>query len=227
MEFEYETLDTCSRATGLVVVIDVIRAFTTAAFAMAAGATAITMAGSVEDAIMRRNQIPKALLMGEEQGLPPEGFDFGNSPSAIDGMDLNRCHLVFRTSNGTQGVVRSVRADTLLAGSFCCAQATVNYIKRLSPKRVSFVITGAGPGGRGDEDLACAEYLAALLKDSNPNPESYLKRVKGSLAGKFFADPANTQFLWQDIECCIDLDRFDFALEIMRRDDGLVMVPAG
>jgi len=225
MEFRYETLQTCSQATGMVVVIDVIRAFTTAAFAFAAGANSITLVSTVEEATRLRDQIPNALIMGEVMGLAPEGFDFGNSPAAFLGVDLKNCHLIQRTSAGTQGVVNSSSAETLLASSFCCARATVDYIKSVSPKVVSFVITGLGPDGRGEEDLACAEYLEALLKDLNPNSDFYLKRVTESRAGQFFADPENTRFPWQDIECCIDIDRFNFALEISREDDRLVMIP--
>ena len=225
MEFKYETLQTCSQATGMVVVIDVIRAFTTAAFAFAAGANSITLVSTVEEAIRLRDQIPNALVMGEVMGLPPEGFDFGNSPVAFLGVDLNNYNLIQRTSAGTQGVVNSSNAETMLASSFCCAQATVDYIKNVSPKSVSFVITGLGPDGRGEEDLACAEYLEALLKDLNPSSDSYLKRVTESMAGQFYLDPENTMFR-KDIECCIDIDRFNFALEISREDDRLVMIPA-
>ena len=225
MEFKRETLQTCSQATGLVVVIDVIRAFTTAAFAFSAGAHSITLAGSVEEAFGYRKQNPAALIMGEVRGLPPEGFDFGNSPSAFVGTDLAKRHLIQRTSNGTQGAILSQNADHLLAGNFCCVRATADYIKKLSPKVVSFVITGFGPDGRGQEDLACADYLEALLKNQSPDPDSYLKRVAGSRAGQHFADDENKMFPWQDIECCLDIDRFDFALEIFRKDHRLVMKP--
>ena len=225
MEFKKKTLQNCSEATGLVVVIDVIRAFTTAAFAFAAGAQSITLVSTVSEAIRLRGQIPNALVMGEDMGYPVEGFDFGNSPSALINKDLKQHHLIQRTSNGTQGVVNSYNAEVLLASSFCCAQATVDYIKRLSPEEVSFVLTGLGPEGRGDEDLACADYLEAVLNGSNPDPEIYLKRVTASRAGHYFANAKEAAFPRQDIECCLDLDRFNFALEISRIDKRLVMNP--
>ena len=209
----------------MVVVIDVIRAFTTAAFAFAAGAKSITLVSTVEEAKSLRDRIPNSLVMGEEMGVPVEGFDFGNSPSAFINADLSRHHLIQRTTNGTQGVVNSFNAEVLVASSFCCAQATVDYINRLAPKVVSFVSTGLGPDGRGDEDLACAEYLEALLMKANPDPEKYLKRIKESRAGRFFADSKEAVFPWQDIECCLELDCFDFAMEIIRRDERLVMKP--
>ncbi|MFL7791993.1 MAG: 2-phosphosulfolactate phosphatase [Anaerolineae bacterium] len=226
MEFRQASLQTCAEATGVVVVIDVIRAFTTAAFAFAAGAEEIILVGAVEEAFALREQFPGALVMGETRGLPPPGFDFGNSPSALMGTDLTHRRLIQRTSAGTQGVVNSHKADLLLTSSFCCAQATVDYIRRISPDLVTFVVTGLGPDGRGEEDLACAEYLEALLTGKRPDPEPYTKRVKECRTSRYlFADPDKPQFPWEDIECCVDVDHLDFAMVVERRDDLLVMKP--
>jgi hypothetical protein len=46
-----------------------------------------------------------------EHGLPPEGFDFGNSPSRIADLDLRGRDLIHRTGAGTQGIVRSEQAE--------------------------------------------------------------------------------------------------------------------
>ena len=56
MEFEYVTNDTCHTADGLVVVIDVLRAFSTAAYALAAGAESITLVGGAEEALALKTQ---------------------------------------------------------------------------------------------------------------------------------------------------------------------------
>jgi 2-phosphosulfolactate phosphatase len=226
MEFKQASLQTCAEATGVVVVIDVIRAFTTAAFAFAAGAEEIILVGAVEQAFALREQFPDALVMGEVRGLPPTGFDFGNSPSALLDVDLSGHRIIQRTSTGTQGVVSSCKADLLLTSSFCCAQATVDYIRRVSPDLVTFVVAGLGPEGRGDEDLACAEYLEALLAGERPDPEPYITRVKECRTSRhLFADPEKPQFPWQDIECCVDVDRFDLAMVVERRNGLLVMKP--
>jgi 2-phosphosulfolactate phosphatase len=226
MEFKQASLQTCAEATGVVVVIDVIRAFTTAAFAFAAGAEEIILVDTVEDAFTLREQFPGALVMGEVRGLPPPGFDFGNSPFALVDADLSDRRLIQRTSTGTQGVVNSHKADLLLTSSFCCAQATVAYIRKVSPDLVTFVVAGLGPDGRGEEDLACAEYLEALLAGERPDPEPYITRVKTCRTSRYiFADPEKPQFPWEDIECCVDIDRFDFAMLVERRDGLLVMKP--
>jgi 2-phosphosulfolactate phosphatase len=227
MNITHLTLEQCAEATGVVVVVDVIRAFTTAAFAFASGAEDILLARGVEEALELRDQHPNALVMGEVKGLLPKGFDFGNSPSILKNIDLRDRRLIQRTSCGTQGVVKSANADVLLTGSFCCAQATADYIRRQKPQQVTFVNTGFGPDGRGDEDAACAEYLAELLKGSQVNPEPYLRRVKECRGSRYtFADPDKPQFPWEDIECCMEVDLCDFAMVVERQNGLLRMRPA-
>src|SRR5688572_6796168 len=138
----YATLDTCGTATDTVVVIDVIRAFTTAAFAFAAGARDIITVGSVEEALTLRDYFSGSLVMGEVGGQRPPGFDFGNSPVALAQADLEGRRIIQRTSAGTQGLVRSLWADALLAASFVCAGATARYIEQQKPAAVTFVSTG-------------------------------------------------------------------------------------
>ncbi|MEJ2353582.1 MAG: 2-phosphosulfolactate phosphatase [Anaerolineales bacterium] len=111
MEFRRAILDgSLLDLQGTVVVIDVLRAFTTAAYAFWAGAADITLVATVAEALALRKAKPEMLIMGEVDGLPVEGFDFSNSPTEIAGQDLAGRHLVQRTSSGTQGVVLSRNA---------------------------------------------------------------------------------------------------------------------
>lgn len=222
MRIQQATLETCDQATGTVVAIDVIRAFTTAAFAFAAGARDIVLVGEVEAALALRERLPGSLVMGEVGGQQPEGFDFGNSPSALIGLDLSGRRLIQRTSAGTQGVVRSTRAEALMASSFVCASATVRYLRHQAPESVTFVVTGTGVYQDGDEDVACADYLTALLRGQSPDVAPYLDRVRGSRDGQFFLRLASS-FPMGDMDCCLSVDRFDFAMVIERRDGLLVM----
>ena len=72
---------------GPVVAIDVLRAFTTAAYAFASGARAIYLVGSVPEALAFKARHPGVLAMGEDRGLRPDGFDFSNSPVAVAEAD--------------------------------------------------------------------------------------------------------------------------------------------
>jgi 2-phosphosulfolactate phosphatase len=221
------TLDTCADADSAVVAIDVLRAFSTAAFAFAAGAREIVLAGTIEEALALRTRFPGSLLMGEVDGLPVEGFDFSNSPGDLLGRDLSGRRMIQRTSAGTQGMVRSVRAELLLAASFVCAGATARFLRRATPARVTFVITGIYPGRfDGDEDAACADYLAALLRGESPDPAPFLQRVYDSGPGRMFADPARPALPAVDLDYCTQLDRFGFAMLAGREDGLLVMRPS-
>jgi 2-phosphosulfolactate phosphatase len=225
MQVTYATLDDCDRATGTVIVIDVVRAFTTAAFAFEAGALSIILVSEVAEAFALRRGAPQLLLMGESEGAPVPGFDFGNSPSALAGVDLRGRRLVQRTSQGTQGVVKSDGAGSMLAASFVCAGATARWVRRSSQKRVTFVITGTGRVGDGDEDAACADYIAALLHGQQPDPAPYLDRVRGSLAGRLLMDPSRPEYPAADLPLCLDLDRFFFAMPVVLWNGHPMIVP--
>jgi 2-phosphosulfolactate phosphatase len=216
LEIRRATLDTCLDQTGTVVVIDVIRAFTTAAFAFAAGARDIALVSSAAEAFALRKCTPGLLLMGEEGGRPIPGFDFGNSPAALVQQDLSGRRLVQRTSQGTQGVVRSRQAAVLLAASFVCATATTRYLRSSAPDALSFVITGAHIPGEGDEDAACADYLEELLYHDDVDVEPFLDRVRSSPAGSRLMDPNWRQYPAADLPYCLQANQFDFVMRVRR-----------
>lgn len=226
MQIHHADLETCHTANGTVVVIDVIRAFTTAAFAFAAGVRDIIPVGTVEEALSLRDEEQDTLVMGEVGGLPPDGFDYGNSPSALIGASLCGYRLIQRTGAGTQGLVRSMNAETLLACSFVCAGATVEYIRRHSPRQVTLVSTG-----KDGEDQACAAYMEALLCEEAPDTAALLqltydeghRRLNEALKNGVGTEAQAKQFA-ADLDCCIDLDRFDFAMPVFRQDDLLILV---
>jgi 2-phosphosulfolactate phosphatase len=222
MKFHYTDLEDCHTAKGVVVVIDVLRAFSTAAYAFSRGAKEILLVSTVEEALSLKPQVPKSKVMGEVGGLPPEGFDFGNSPTNNSKEDLSGLTLIQRTGAGTQGAVRSLNAEFMLASSFVVADATVKHVTRLGAARVTFVVTGKSYSG-GDEDLACAEYLEALLKGDQPDTKPFIRRVFDSRDALKHLDPAQTGFPLSDLEYCTKINKFDFAMPIARQDGRLVM----
>jgi len=231
LTFQRVTIANCAAARQAVVVIDVLRAFSTAAYALARGAQEILLTGTVEEAFALRARFPGALLMGEVGGLPIPGFDFSNSPAQVQQAELAGRRLVQRTTRGTQGVVLSKGAQWLFASSFVCAAATARQVRQSGASQVTFVISGAdlsqrfgppgSPIGVGDEDLACADYLQALLCDANPDPAPYLERVLAAPASNKFVDPEQVDFLPDDLALCMTLDRFDFAMPVQREQDLL------
>ena len=226
MQIKRATLENCHDETDTVVVIDVLRAFTTAAYAFAAGALEIILAGSVEEAFRLKKQIPESLIMGEVDGYPVEGFDLSNSPSGLVGRDLSGRQIIHRSTAGTQGVLGCKAALNILAASLCCASATVNHIRFLSPRSLTLVETGVFPGGWGDEDKACADFLEGMLMNKPLDRNAIIQRVVDSRSGLHYNDPSNTIFPPRDLALAVDIDRFDFAMKVERKNGLLVMAPA-
>ena len=220
MKYDYTSLETCHTASGLVIVIDVLRAFSNAAYAFSRGAKEIILVSTVEEALGLKPQLPNAKLMGEVGGLPPAGFDFGNSPTQILEEDLTGLTLIQRTGAGTQGAVRCVNADILLASSFVVASATVKYVLKVAPPKITFVITG---GFNNDEDLSCAEYLETLFKGQTPDTQSFIKRVYSSRDAEQHLDKSQPEFPESDLDHCTQISRFNFSMPITRKNNQLTM----
>jgi 2-phosphosulfolactate phosphatase len=220
MKLNYASLETCHTASGLVIVIDVLRAFSNAAYAFSRGAREIILVSTVDEALTLKAQIPGSKAMGEVGGLPPEGFDFGNSPTQILEEDLHGLTLIQRTGAGTQGAVRCVNAGTMLAASFVVTGATVRHVLKAAPPEVTFVITG---GYNNDEDLSCAEYLEALFNGQDPEKASFVKRVYDSRDAKEHLDPNRPEFPESDLDFCTRINAFDFIMPITRKNGQLIM----
>lgn len=222
MKFEIYKIHECQQAKGLCVVIDVLRAFTTAAFAFAAGAKEIIFVSTLEEAFQKFQQDNSLILMGELEGEVITGFHYGNSPASIETTSFRDQKIVHRTSAGTQGVVGCRHVPQMLVSSFVVAEATLKRIRALNPEHVSFIVTGFNAA---DEDLALAEYLIEHLKGNEVSIEPYLERVRNSSLGQAFLDPSTPDIWEKDLELAIQADRFGFAMEISKIDGDLIAKP--
>lgn len=195
-------------------VIDVLRAFTTAAWAFARGAERIHPVGTVEEAFALRERDPKLLLMGEQDWRRVEGFDFGNSPYEVSLADLSGRSVVQRTSAGTQGLMRTAHLEHRFAASLVVATATAQALRRLEAREVSFIITGTGHGISAEEDEACADWIETALSGRETDAMEIEKKVRGSAAAGVFCDPGNPLYAPEDVRLACEVDRFDFAMEM-------------
>src|SRR5665647_3260791 len=203
------------RAKGTTVVIDVFRAFSTACYLVAAGASRIIPVEHVEEAIALKEQIPDALLLGERSEKKVKGFDFGNSPTHIEALDFRDKTIVMTTSSGTKGLMNATGADEILSGSFVNAGAIVRYLKRKNPMTVSLVCMGYEGKRPTQEDTFLAEYIKAKLT-GQPTDFEWMKSLLRTGDGARLLDPVNHE--WSpatDFDLCLDLDRFDFVLRLV------------
>jgi 2-phosphosulfolactate phosphatase len=216
----HSLLEGAARATGAVAVIDVFRAFTTAAVAFANRAARIIMVSSVEEALALRDAGVGQVCMGEVRGRAPEQFDFGNSPFEISEVDFTGKTIIQRTSAGTQGIVAAAgRADRLYAASLVTADATVRAMLVGEPDQIGIVAMGGEGLTRTDEDEVCAIHLRNRL-EGRPGDRRAVQRL--ILAGgevSRFHDPARPHLPPEDVEIALDIDRYDFAIRV-RIEDG-------
>jgi 2-phosphosulfolactate phosphatase len=212
-------------ALDTVVVIDTLRSFTTAAVALSIGARAVYPVEGIAAAIALQAAIPGAVSIGAVGGGDPvEGFDFGNSPSHLQYADLTGRDVVMTTAAGVRGLQRYRRARNLYAASLVCARATAAAIRAEGADEVCFVITGEWVDRDGDEDIACADYIEALLSDQPCDPAFYSQRVRYSDFGRRFSAGTWPNLPRGDLELAAHVDLFDFAMPVRREGDRLVIL---
>lgn len=222
MEINRVDLTNAGEEADTVVVIDVIRAYTTTAFAFEANAEQIILVSEVDEAFSLKAQYPGAILMGEYKGSPIDGFDLGNSPSALIGMDLSGKVLIHRTSAGTQGAALASSAETILVTGLCNARATAMQILEEPPETITFVETGVRGDGWGEEDIACADYILSILMDDPVNPDRIVDRVRATKSAMLFNGEDPSSFPPEDVELFLDIDRFDFVMRV-EKSKGMLL----
>jgi 2-phosphosulfolactate phosphatase len=214
----YSLLEGAERATGTVAIIDVFRAFTTAAVALANGATSIVMVRSVEEALALREAGIGQICMGEVRGRAPPGFDFGNSPFEISSIDFHGKTIIQRTSAGTQGIVAVSVAKRLYAASLVTAEATVRALLSGSPDGVSIVAMGDNGLKRTDEDELCAIHLRNTLEGRPGDPDAVRRLILAGGEVARFHDPARPYLHPEDVDIALDIDRYEFAVRVEFED---------
>ena len=202
----------------VVVVIDVFRAFTTAAVVLANGAKRVVMTGDLDEARRLRDDGVGRFCMGERRSLRPEGFDFGNSPHEVAGVDFTEATVIQTTSNGTRGVAAAMGARKIYAGSFVTADATAAAILRGGFEEAT--LAAMGDSARTDEDELCALYLRARLQGAAPDRESVAQAVR-TLTPRIAAGSLSEE----DAEACLAIGSHPFAIRV-KREDGLIVARA-
>lgn len=203
-------------ARGLVVVIDVFRAFSLAAHAMARGAAAIWPVAEIETALELKRRHPDAILLGERFAKPLPGFDGGNSPTDLERIDVQGRTIIHTTHAGTQGLTNAVRAEAVITGALVNAAAIVDYIREQAPREVTLVRMGQHAIERCAEDDACADLIAARLRGEERDVAQIRARLRAAPSAAKFFDPVCDWAPERDFELCTQFDRFDFVLRLDR-----------
>ncbi|MBK0372987.1 2-phosphosulfolactate phosphatase [Streptomyces sp. RB110-1] len=201
------------------VVVDVMRAYTVAAWAFARGAERIVLAGSLDDALALKARHPAWIAL--KDGAPAPGFDAVNSPGLLRTADLTGRTVVQKTTAGTVGALAVEGASLVLCAGFVVAEATARVLRWHGADEVTYVVTGEE--GRAEEDLACAQYIAHRAAGGETDPASYLRRAATSRAAHELATGVRRGAHPEDVALCLELDRFPFAM-VAAPEDGLMVL---
>lgn len=147
----------------VVLVVDVLRATTTAVTYLERGADALLLTATPELALSLRAGGSGVLLGGERGGLPIPGFDFGNSPVEASAQNFTGKTVVMNTTNGTGAA--HVAAETgkhVLLAALTNAHAAARRARALATEEIAIVCAGTDERV-GLEDVYAAGVLAEYL----------------------------------------------------------------
>lgn len=226
------------------IVVDVLRASSTAVAMLAAGAEAILVAAGVDEARRLARDLPGHLLCGERGGLPPPGFDYGNSPREFAALDLKGRRAILCTSNGTAAIGACAEAPLVLVGALLNAAAVGRAAVREARARgLDIAIVCAGDDGGpsvGPEDLlgagaivdaVCRQRRTAVEPTDGAGAALDLYRAwRGREESAFRATPHGRELialgLGEDVAFCARRDTYRVVPSLAKDEEGrLVLKP--
>ncbi|WP_432489504.1 2-phosphosulfolactate phosphatase [Kineococcus sp. SYSU DK018] len=221
MDARFVGIADLAETPSVAVVVDVMRAYTVAAWAFARGADKIVLAESLDDALALKAEHPQWLALKDGPAAP--GFDAVNSPGLLRSVDLGGRTVVQKTTAGTVGALAVKDASLVLCASFVVAEATAQLLRTRACDSVTFVVTGEE--GRAEEDLACAEYIAGRVGGMGTEAAAFLQRAADSGAAAELEQGVRQGVHPDDVALCLELDRFPFAMIATLGDSLMVLRP--
>ncbi|MFE7617598.1 2-phosphosulfolactate phosphatase [Streptomyces sp. NPDC057496] len=218
MDARFLGITELTETPSVAVVVDVMRAYTVAAWAFARGAEKIVLAESLDEALALKARHPDWVAL--KDGPPAPGFDAVNSPGLLRSADLGGRTVVQKTTAGTVGALAVKEASLVLCAGFVVAEATARLLRERGGDSVTYVVTGED--GRADEDLACAQYIARRAAGAETEAAGFLRRAAGSRAATELTEGVRRGAHPDDVELCLELDRFPFAM--VAEAEGPLMV---
>jgi 2-phosphosulfolactate phosphatase len=206
------------------VVVDVMRATSTIAQALASGYERVYCCREIEEARALRDRLGEGLLGGERSAMRIEGFDIGASPREV--LEPRSRTLIYSTTNGTRAVVASASAcGTVLLGSLLNLRAVAELVED------DCVIVCAGFQGRfALDDAYCAGRIVALLEAEVTDAAKACTILARSFPTAWDAIMARTYGppgLEDDIRFCSQENTIDVVPRLSRMVDGAAEIVAG
>ena len=228
------------------VVIDVLRATSSMATALAHGAAAILPVEEISDAMRLKDKDPDSLLAGERDGLRISAkltggpdFDFGNSPREFLSEKVRGRTIIMTTTNGTRALRSCAHAAEVVIASFVNFRTTARFLKQsLAPGADLLLVCGGTFEEAAYEDALCAgafvDFLArsdsSVLADSALLAQRLYRSESDDITAALSRSHNGQRLLSrpelaEDVAFCATLDRF----HVVGQSDahGLIRCVAG
>jgi 2-phosphosulfolactate phosphatase len=151
-----------------VVIVDVLRATTTIAFAVSRGARVLALADDAEALARARDFGDTAILAGEHMGKQLAGFHCNNSPTELAQHDLENKTVILVTTNGTKAIAMCGAAHRVFAGALTNAPALARSLCRDSTleRDLAIICAGRNTGALAFEDVLGAGAVVAAVEEA-------------------------------------------------------------
>ena len=210
------------------IVVDVLRATSTIAQALATGYERVFCCGEIDEALALREQLGEGLLGGERSAVRIEGFDVGASPREFLGEPRAQT-VIFSTTNGTLAILETAsRSKHVLLGSLLNLDAVVSAARELD-EDVTIVCAGF-QGQFAIDDAYCAgrivQLLGAQLSDAAKASDAIARAwpdAHGGLLARTYGPPG----LEDDIAFCAQVSVLDVVPTLSQMVDGAAEITTG
>jgi 2-phosphosulfolactate phosphatase len=198
------------------IVVDVLRATSTIAQALASGYRRVLCCAEIEEARALREQIPDSLLGGERQAVRIEGFDVGASPREF--LEPRAETLILSTTNGTRAILEAARrTEEVVLGSLL----NLDAVARAAAGRDSVIVCAGFQGSFALDDAYCAGRIVQLVQAEQSDAAVASALIAGAFATAFEGLNARTYGppgLEEDIAFCARAS----VLDVIPRLAGMV-----
>jgi 2-phosphosulfolactate phosphatase len=210
------------------IVVDVLRATSTIAQALASGYERVYCCGEIDEALALREKLGEGLLGGERNAVRIEGFDVGASPREFVG-EPRALIVIFSTTNGTRAILAAAaRCDEVLLGSLLNLDAVAAAVRERGEDvaihcasfQGQFALDDAYCAGRiveliGGEPTDSSKAAAAIARAWPDAHEALLARTYGPPG------------LEEDIAFCAQVSVLEVVPRLNRMVDGAAEITAG
>ena len=234
---------TPEHSRSICIVIDVLRASSSIVTLLEGGASPVIAAASIENARALHERLPVYLLCGEKDGLPPEGFNYGNSPAEFSRLDFSNRGAILATSNGTRMLAAVAEAPAVLVGCLLNRAAVAEAALRIALERDLdiAVVCSAAYGGSTfvlEDAVGAGAIIDACLRTDASAEGSDAARfaadafvtaardLPGAVAAAYHARELSEAGFTEGVSHCARLDVSTVAPLLTRGEDGVLTLKA-